>query len=335
MVRVKQLDGKDWPLVAGIVLGLLATVETVLRTAGSDMVQTVATLLGLYATVPLAFATRHALAAAATITTATALTALMYRWMPTVTGLIALLAVWFLIVSRRAHRLRAEALERDAAAAAAQDTLLELTARGERARIARELHDVVAHHISMISVQAETARLTTPGMPEHGAKRLLAIGDTARMALAEMRRLLGVLREDADTEPTRQPQPGLRQLLDLVDETRANSGVSTRLIVSGRVAALDPGVELTAYRIVQESLTNACRHAPGAAIDVELRYTDDALHLRVRDIGPGPSCDAPTGGHGLLGMRERVATIGGELRTGPAPGNGFLVEAILPVGADE
>jgi signal transduction histidine kinase len=208
-------------------------------------------------------------------------------------------------------------------------SLLEHTARGERARIARELHDVVAHHISMVAVQAETTRLTTPGMPAAGAARLLDIGDTARAALTEMRRLLGVLREDAEAEVAdRRPQPGLAQLTTLLDESRAASGGGVRLIVSGLIASLDPGVELAAYRIVQEALTNARRHAPGAAVDVELRYTYDALWLRIRDNGPGPSVAAA--GHGLLGMRERAVAAGGSLRCGAAAGGGFLIEATLP-----
>ena len=211
-------------------------------------------------------------------------------------------------------------------------SLLELAARGERARIARELHDVVAHHISMISIQAETARLTTPGMPPEGAKRLSAIGETARDALSEMRRLLGVLREDAETLATRAPQPGLDDLLDLVDGARLTAGgASTRLIVSGPVVPLEPGVELTAYRIVQEALTNSRRHAPGAAVDVELDYADTALHVRVRDNGPGlPPGGVATDGHGLLGMRERAAMVGGRIRVEPGTA-GFLVEATLPL----
>jgi signal transduction histidine kinase len=217
------------------------------------------------------------------------------------------------------------------------DTLTENLARGERARIARELHDVVAHHISMIAVQAETARLTTPGLPAAGAQRFAEIGDTARAGLTEMRRLLGVLREDVgDTGGDRHPQPGLAQLAVLIDSAREASGAGARLIVSGPVAPFDPGVELAAYRIVQEALTNARRHAPGAAVDVELCYEARTLRLRVRDNGPGPasSSSAPSSaegpGHGLLGMRERAATVGGSLRTGPAPGGGFLVEAVLP-----
>src|SRR5262249_51217649 len=164
--------------------------------------------------------------------------------------------------------------------------LMEHTARGERARIARELHDVVAHHISMVAVQAENARLTTPGMPAAGAQRLSAIGDTARAALTEMRRLLGVLREDTREEPpARQPQPGVRHLADLLAEARDASGAGTRLILRGPPVPLDPGVELAAYRIVQEALTNSRRHAPGAAVDVELHYTGDCLRLLIRDNG--------------------------------------------------
>jgi signal transduction histidine kinase len=274
-------------------------------------------------------------------------------------------------MARGAHE---ESRTHRAAREITEGMLADHLARGERARIARELHDVVAHHISMIAVQAETARLTTPGLPAAGAQRFAAIGDTARAGLTEMRRLLGVLREDAqapvgrpasqpDGQPARQPdgrdqarpdpdavgptpqdpapasvdrhpQPGLEQLGDLIDEAREASGSAVRLIVSGPVTRLDPGVELAAYRIVQEALTNARRHAPGAAVDVELRYTDDVLRLRVRDNGPGPAGDYLRG-HGLLGMRERAAAVSGSLRTGAARGGGFCVEAELPATAPD
>ncbi|ONI80698.1 hypothetical protein ALI22I_46465 [Saccharothrix sp. ALI-22-I] len=251
-------------------------------------------------------------------------------WEQGLTGIAAslgLAAAWVGI----ARSARGEALVHRAARQAVAGRLLEHTARGERARIARELHDVVAHHISMIAVQAETARLTTPGMPAAGAQRLSEIGDTARAGLTEMRRLLGVLREDAAPEEVaqRQPQPGLQQLNELLDHARDTSGAGARLIVSGTPAELDPGVELAAYRIIQEALTNARRHAPGAAVDVELHYTDEALRLRIRDNGPGPPATA-LGGHGLTGMRERAAAVGGRLHTGPTAVGGFLVEASLP-----
>jgi len=235
-------------------------------------------------------------------------------------------------MARQASR---EAAENRAARQVIAETLVEHTVRGERARIARELHDVVAHHISMIAVQAETARLTTPALPSAGAQRLLAIGDTARAALTEMRRLLGVLRDsDRQAGPELAPQPGLAQLAALLDEARDASGAGTRLILHGPPLALDPSIELAAYRIVQEALTNTRRHAPGAAVDVELLRTADCLRLRVRDNGPGPPAD-PGRGHGLAGMRERAAAVGGELRTGPAAGGGFLVDAVLPAKMEE
>jgi signal transduction histidine kinase len=146
-----------------------------------------------------------------------------------------------------------------------------------------------------------------------------------------MRRLLGVLREDAQPEVAdRHPQPGLEQLPGLVDEARESSGAACRLIVSGPPVTVDPGVGLAAYRIVQEALTNARRHAPGAAVDVEVRYGGTELRLLIRDNGPGPERAAPTGGHGLPGMRERAVAVGGEVRAGAATVGGFLVEARLP-----
>ncbi|MFI9550322.1 sensor histidine kinase [Nonomuraea endophytica] len=235
-----------------------------------------------------------------------------------------------------ARRARAEAREHTQARQVIADSLLEHTARGERARIARELHDVVAHHISMVAVQAETARVSVAGMPPAGAQRLSAIGDTARAALTEMRRLLGVLREDAgESTAARRPQPGLGlgELNELLDEARQASGTGMRLILQGTPAALDPGVELAAYRIIQEALTNARRHAPGAAVDVRLDYSGQGLHLSVRDNGPGPPAGddhEPPDHHGLAGMRERAVAVGGRLSTGAATGGGFLIEAHLP-----
>ncbi|HTX28527.1 MAG TPA: sensor histidine kinase [Streptosporangiaceae bacterium] len=260
-------------------------------------------------------------------------------------GVLALLAAALAPASALAGiawRARVQAQAHSAARQVIADSLVEHTARGERARIARELHDVVAHHISMIAVQAETARLATPGMPAAGAERLLEIGDRARAGLTEMRRLLGVLREDAqaadpsDGDFDLRPQPGLVQLNELLDEARQASGAGTRLIVSGPLVPLDPGVELAAYRIIQEGLTNARRHAPGAAVDVELRFTADALRLQIRDNGPGPPTVpfGPLGGHGLTGMRERAAAAGGELRIDVAPGGGFLIDAALPARAE-
>ncbi|HEV2871781.1 MAG TPA: sensor histidine kinase [Actinomycetota bacterium] len=299
-------------------------------------------LLAVGSTVPLAAARRHLPAVAATITAATLLT-LATGHRPTVGGLVAQLAVAVAVAGAAARRARSRTAVRAASRQAMEATLLEHATRGERARIARELHDVVAHHISMIAVQSEIARLATPGMPAQGAERLAAIGDTARTALNEMRRLLGLLREDAGAEPSREPQPGLEQLNQLIDQAREAGGASTRLIVRGGVAPLSPGIELTAYRIVQEALTNARRHAPGAAVSVAVAVDDSGARVVVAngppDNGSGPASGRrvadsdrrdPRSGHGLAGMRERVQLTGGTLVAGPTGQGGWRVEARLP-----
>jgi signal transduction histidine kinase len=228
------------------------------------------------------------------------------------------------------RRQRGEALaERDETRQAMVDTLQDQAAMGERARIARDLHDVVAHHVSAIAVQAESARLTTADLPEEGRAHFEAIGLTARDALTEMRRLLGVLREDANGEPARDPQPSLTRLNELVETARA-AGTPVTLTLEGQVTPLPQGVDLCAYRILQEALTNVRRHAPGAAVAVDLEYAPDELRLRVRDYGPG-AASPDTNGHGLLGMRERAIMVGGSLTAGPAEGGGFVVEAVLPI----
>ncbi len=223
--------------------------------------------------------------------------------LPVVAATLAPLA-WLSGLSMRAWR---EAEESRVAQLVLAETLVEHTARSERVRISRELHDVVAHHISMVAVQAEAARLAVPDLPPAGAERLLAIGDTARTALVEMRRLLGVLRDDtADEVGERYPQPGLDEVGDLVDAARDASGCATRLILRGIPVVLAPNVQLAAYRIVQEALTNTRRHAPGAAVDVELAYGEAQLRLRVRDNGPGRATTPP----GQAATVSRACTSG-------------------------
>jgi signal transduction histidine kinase len=229
-------------------------------------------------------------------------------------------------------RKRSEAVDAlGATQVAMAESVREQTAMEERARIARELHDIVAHHLSVIAVQSETARLTSPKLSADARDRFEAIAATAREALTETRRLLGILREDAAGEADREPQPGLDRLADLVDTAR-DSGTPVRLILQGKVVPLPAGVDLAAYRIVQEALTNARRHAPGADVDVEVTYTDSALSLRVRDYGPGVA-EEPVAGHGLLGMRDRATIAGGSFSCGAAKGAGFAVEAMLPLDA--
>jgi signal transduction histidine kinase len=226
--------------------------------------------------------------------------------------------------------------ERDASVAAHTATLREQSLLAERTRIARELHDVVAHHISAIAIQAESARFTVQALPEDGAERFAAIGDSARAALDEMRRVLGVMRAPVDAAEL-EPQPGFDQLSALIDEHRTLGG-EVRFSVRGRVAALPDAVELVAYRIVEEALTNVRRHADGAAVDVSVDYAPSLLRVAVRDHGPGSSSnlddDAGAGRFGLVGMRERVEAIGGTLTAGDHPEGGFEIVADLPVASD-
>jgi signal transduction histidine kinase len=197
----------------------------------------------------------------------------------------------------------------------------------ERARIARELHDVVAHGVSVIAVQADAAEAALEHDPMRAGPPLRTIRDSAQDALGEMRRMLGVLRAD-DEGSERAPQPGLRELPELLDHARA-AGLPVEVELDGDPRPLPTSLDLTAYRIVQEALTNVRKHAPGAPTTVRVAWRDGSLELRVRDRGPGP--DGHEDGHGLLGMRERVRIHGGRLRTGSASGGGFEVLAELPV----
>ena len=202
----------------------------------------------------------------------------------------------------------------------------------ERTRIARELHDVVAHHLSLIAVQAETAPYRLSDLPEAARAEFGSLSGAAREALAEMRRLLGVLRYDQPAALA--PQPQLSDLPALVDAARC-AGVSVELAVPRAMSDVPSGVAVCAYRIVQESLSNASQHAPGAAVSVSVGHEAGVVRLRVAN-GPGgaagPSPSEPGSGHGLTGMRERVALLGGSLSAGPSAGGGFVVSAVLPLG---
>jgi signal transduction histidine kinase len=231
------------------------------------------------------------------------------------------------------YRQRTEAVTAlDETQAAMAESVREQTAMEERAAIARELHDIVAHHLSMIAVQSEAARLTSPKLSADARGRFEAIAATAREALTETRRLLGVLREDVEGDAERGPQPGLDQLAELVDTAR-DAGSNIRLILQGKVVPLPAGIDLAAYRIVQEALTNARRHAPGADVDVEVTYKEGRVELRVRDHGPGPAEEMLTG-HGIVGMRDRAAIAGGTFSCGAAEGGGFVVEVELPTSGE-
>jgi signal transduction histidine kinase len=246
-------------------------------------------------------------------------------------SMLPLLLVLATLIAAESMRKRTEAVAAlDATQEAMAESAREQTAMEERARIARELHDIVAHHLSVIAVQSETARLTSPKLSADARGRFEAIAQTARDALSETRRLLGVLREDVPGEADRAPQPGLDQLASLVDTAR-DAGSNVRLILQGKVIPPPPGIDLAAYRIVQEALTNARRHARGADVDVEVTYSPESVRLRIRDHGPGPAEGELVAGHGLVGMRDRATLAGGTFSFGAADGGGFAVDVTLPV----
>jgi signal transduction histidine kinase len=238
-------------------------------------------------------------------------------------------SAWAMGVAHRRLRENAQTLEtltgrlRDEQAASERRAVLE-----ERHRIARELHDVVAHHISAIAMQANAARAKLPARRGEADENLALIYAASRDALAEMRRLIGILK---DADDPRSPLPTLTDLEELV--ARANEmNLPTELEIRGTPRPLQRMLELSAYRIVQEALTNAIKHAEPANARILVHYRPDRLYLAVSDTGVGPRVSSPdVGGHGLVGMRERVVMFGGSLHTGPGPDGGFLVTATLPV----
>jgi signal transduction histidine kinase len=217
---------------------------------------------------------------------------------------------------------RAEKAERE------REQRAQAAAREERARIARELHDVIAHSVSVMVVQAGAAEEVLRQAPERALEPIRAVQETGRQALAEMARLLGILRRDGE-ELGLAPQPGLDHLETLVEQTRL-AGLPVELRVEGTPRPVPLGADLSAYRIVQEALTNARKHAGDASAAVTVRYGPEALELEIVDDGRG-SGDGDGGGHGLVGMRERAALFGGELHAGPQPGGGYRVHARLPL----
>lgn len=219
--------------------------------------------------------------------------------------------------SRTHRRQKVAAAEQDARRAVSQ----------ERLRIARELHDVVAHHVSIMGVQAGAARIVLGNRNERASAALAAIEESSRHAVTELHHLLGALRSDGDAEdPT--PQPGIDQVALLVERSGRSS-----LAVEGEPRPVPRTVDVSAYRVVQEALTNSRKHSGGGTAQVRLRYRPDALEIEVVDngAGTGPKRGPTVGGHGLIGMRERVVQNGGELHAGPRPTGGFGVHAVFPL----
>jgi signal transduction histidine kinase len=236
------------------------------------------------------------------------------------------------VATRRAYVAALE--DRARTAETSQQALTAQAVAEERRRIARELHDVVAHHVSVMGVLATGSRRMLARDPAAADEALATIEETGRTALREMRRLLTVLRADAEPAGELAPQPGLAGVEGLVEQIR-EAGLPAVLKVEGVPGPLDSGVALTVYRIVQEALTNALKHAGAAAVEVRLVFGLQELVVEVCDTGRGPQLGSGAIGHGLLGMRERVMLYGGTLRTGPRPGGGYRVYAKIPLDITE
>jgi signal transduction histidine kinase len=225
-----------------------------------------------------------------------------------------------------AWRQRAQTLQREQAAAT------RLALEQERARLARELHDVVGHNVSVMVVQAGAARKVLDTAPDQAREALLAVEAGGRAAMTELRQVIGLLAPDVD-DADLAPQPGLAQLPVLADRIR-ETGVPVTLTVTGTVDGLPAGVDLAAYRVVQEALTNTVKHAAGAAVTIAVRRTPDELRVEVTDTGGLAVAAGTSGGRGLTGLRDRLATYGGTLTTSRRPTGGFRVVAVTPLPGD-
>jgi signal transduction histidine kinase len=251
-------------------------------------------------------------------------------------GVVA--AAW--LVGQFAHNYRAYAArleERTAELEQAREELARRAVAEERLRLARELHDVVAHAMSVIAVQSGVGAHVATTQPKEARRSLAAIEATSRAALTELRRLLGVLRQEDEPQGDLTPVPGLADLEVLLGEV-AKAGLAAKLRVEGTPSPLPAGVDLSAYRIVQEALTNVVKHAGPARAQVTIRYGDQDVTVEVIDDGRGAVISVSDGrgstGHGLIGMRERVAAFNGDLEVGPRPDGGFRVAARLPIATD-
>ncbi|WP_020658975.1 sensor histidine kinase [Amycolatopsis benzoatilytica] len=319
---------RPWPVLAVSVAGV--AIYTALGYVNGAAL--LAPLVALYTVSALSPVREAVLAAIATVVPLGVLTAVFnplgtfggaFPVFPVTAGLA--LATGIAVANRRgrisALEARAELAERT------RDEEARRQVDAERLRIARELHDVVAHTMSTINVQAGAAAYAHPDLPEPVTQALAAIKDASKRGLGELRAILAVLRQ-ADQDESTQPVPGLHALGALA-ETMTTAGLPTTVRTTGAEAPLPAPVDLAAYRIIQESLTNALRHAAPASATVTLVYTDRHLDIEVTDTGPGPSSATGTG-HGIRGMSERAAAAGGSLTTGPGRRGGFRVHAHLP-----
>ena len=273
-----------------------------------------------------------------------AVSVVLWPQSPGSSNIIVPAAAWFIGDSIRTRRIYMRGIaEQSEQRLLAESDRAERALAEQRTDIARELHDVVAHGMSVIAVQAGVGRHVIKDRPDEAAKALEAIQVTSRMALGDLRRVLGLLRRDGDQEAANlEPSPGLRELPPLIEQVRS-AGVAVQMEVKGEPVSLPQGMDLTAYRIVQEALTNVVKHAGGATASVLVEYTPDFLVIEVADSGNGSGerVVAPAGSagssvvahHGLLGMRERVTLFDGTLELRSVPGAGYEISASLPLAS--
>jgi signal transduction histidine kinase len=315
---------RRYPMLVGVAVPVVQAVEFAFWAGPNILSQAVANFCALYAltvwTPPRSFAVGFALVMTAVLATSLGPGATLHQAVGfgVVEGAVMLLVRR--VIGDRDRRARIAERERDVAA---REAVVE-----ERARIARELHDVIAHHVSMIVLQAGAERRVLSDANASTREVLETVEQSGRSALTEMRRLLGMLRGDAN-EPLA-PQPGLSDVPTLVGQLR-DAGLPVELSIDGERRELPVGIELSAYRIVQEALTNALKHAGDARATVHVRYGPDSLELEIADDGSGGGKRTSGGGHGLVGMRERVALYGGRFDASRGPSGGFAIRVVLPI----
>ena len=314
---------RRYPLAVGLVVPALFAVQQALIADPQILASAVAYFCDLYALAVWTTTRRFAIGLV-TLVTGSLLAALGPALSLANTFFFTAVSVIVMLLVRRVigdRERRAQLAERERDVSA-REAVVE-----ERARIARELHDVIAHHVSMIVLQAGAERSVLDDRNASTRDVLETVERSGRSALTEMRRLLGMLRSD-ESDPLA-PQPALVDVPVLVGQLR-EAGLPVELQIEGERRTLPAGIELSAYRIVQEALTNALKHAGDAHARVHIRYGPDSLELEIADDGEGEDARATGGGHGLVGMRERVALYGGRFQANPAPGGGFIVRVALP-----
>jgi signal transduction histidine kinase len=325
---------RHYPVAAFAAMAGVALVQWII---GLPLVTDIVLLAGL-ATVASQRSRRDALGAWALLELGVVLASVRFTftgsWVRSLVGLSGLAAVALLagvvVKSRRAHLL--ELTERAARLELERDQQAQIAAAAERTRIAREMHDVIAHSLAVMIAMADGASAKLRRDPARAGAAIDAVAEVGRQTLGETRRLLGVLR-DPDGRPDLSPQPGLDRLGELVHVVR-DTGLQASLEVSGDAFPLPPSAELAAYRIVQEATTNTLKHAVGAArVAIRLRYSRRTLEIEVTDDGAvAPAEAGGAEGHGIQGMRERVGLFGGSLVAGAGPDGGWVVRAVLPAG---